>query len=335
MLILFSSDRHKILLFRLWHHEVCNTSRLWQETMKMTSITHNRLKTIRHIVVMPITITLVTLVSAQSGRPRTLSAEDVNLRGTVFTSCRDVIKVYSEDLVYIDTCRTIGGGLPPTRVQCLTGENIVLGVNSGGYVTCPDRQGFRVIAGERPSRWIPVEQAGINSHSGGGISWCPNGSFINAIDLDAAPTSAHDSPVIGAVSCGWLLNAAYRGWATSPRWIPVEQAGINSHSGGGTPWCPNGSFITQIDLDQQSGISAHDSPVIGQVRCASLAGYSRWSSTTDWLEIGAHQSHRQDFGGWCPTGSFITQIDLDAAPRNSSSHDSPIVGRVKCSYPAS
>jgi hypothetical protein len=151
---------------------------------------------------------------------------------------------------------------------------------------------------QQPSQWIPVEQAGINSHSGGEAPWCPNGSFINAIDLDAAPISAHDSPVIGAVSCGRLAGADSNGWA-SDQWILVEQAGINSHSSGGAPWCPNGSFITQIDLDQQSGVSAHDNPVIGKVRCASLAGYSRWSSTTDWLEIGPLLSHNR-VDSWCP-----------------------------------
>lgn len=176
---------------------------------------------------------------------------------------------------------------------------------------------------------VRVEQAGINSHSGGGNPWCPEGSFITYIDLDGAPASAHDSPVIGQVGCSRLQGAESVRWGAS-RWVPIEQAGRHSHSASENPFCPNGMFITQIDLDGASA-SAHDSPVIGQVRCASLGGHERWSSTTEWLEIGTFLSHFPA-GAWCPSGSFLTQIDLDGAP--TSAHDSPVIGRVRCAYPA-
>jgi len=50
-------------------------------------------------------------------------------------------------------------------------------------------------------------------------------------------------------------------------WNPVERAGINSHQAG-LAWCLPGWYIVALDLDQDAGISAHDSPVIGQVLCA-------------------------------------------------------------------
>jgi uncharacterized protein YkwD len=194
--------------------------------------------------------------------------------------------------------------------------------------------GSRGLSQQSLQQWIPVEQAGINSHSDRPPPWCPNGSFITQIDLDQqSGISAYDNPVIGRVRCGRLAGTESNKWASDPWWVPVEQTGINSHSSSGAPWCPNGSFIVQIDLDQQHGVSALDNPVIGKVRCASLTGYGRWSSTTNWIEIGPARSHFPDDSPWCPNGSFITQIDLDAA--SMSAHDSPVIGRVKCSYPAS
>jgi hypothetical protein len=61
--------------------------------------------------------------------------------------------------------------------------------------------------------WIPVEQAGINSHAPG-ISWCPPGWYIVALDLNSDPLiSAMDSPVIGQVLCAKETEPTYRlGW---------------------------------------------------------------------------------------------------------------------------
>lgn len=97
---------------------------------------------------------------------------------------------------------------------------------------------------------------------------------------------------------------------------------------GGT-WCPQGYFITGIDLDACGNCDAKDSPVIGQVQCSKLAGsqYSNWGSSY-WMDVGAQKSH-QAGSGWCLDGAFITQIDLDRA--DADSHDSPVIGWVKCS----
>ena len=79
---------------------------------------------------------------------------------------------------------------------------------------------------------------------------------------------------------------------------------------GGT-WCPQGQFITGIDLDACGDCDASDSPVIGQVQCSKLSGsqYNNWGSSY-WMAVGPQKSHQAD-AGWCLDGTFITQIDLD------------------------
>lgn len=176
------------------------------------------------------------------------------------------------------------------------------------------------------SSWVPIEQAGKNSHQP--TQLCPDGSFLTALDLDGDRNiSGHDAPVIGQARCSKVAGAENLKWDSSS-WVDVERAGINSHSMGGT-WCPQGYFITGIDLDACGDCDAKDSPVIGQVQCSKLAGsqYSNWGSSY-WMDVGAQKSH-QAGSGWCLDGAFITQIDLDRA--DADPHDSPIIGWVKCS----
>lgn len=178
--------------------------------------------------------------------------------------------------------------------------------------------------------WVGVETSGLNSHQAG-PAWCPNGSFLVALDLDGDRSiSAHDAPVIGQAQCCNLAGSTSQ-WNTCS-WFKVEQQGINSHQ----PllaWCPNGSFITQIDLDADAASSANDSPVIGQVQCCTLAGdYSRWGSSywkgVEQAGINSHQPGEP----WCEDGAFLTQFDLDGNSKLDD-HDAPIVGQAKCSQP--
>ncbi len=181
------------------------------------------------------------------------------------------------------------------------------------------------------SSWVGVETNGINSHQPGS-AWCPEGSFITAIDLDAdSNLNAWDSPVIGQARCSKLSGAENNVWSSSD-WYKVEQQGINSHQPG-SAWCPEGSFITAIDLDADSNLNAWDSPVIGQVQCSKLAGsqYGQWVSSY-WIAVGEVKSH-QASEPWCKDGSFLTQFDLDSLGTEYDAHDSPIVGQAKCSYP--
>ena len=175
--------------------------------------------------------------------------------------------------------------------------------------------------------WFPIEKAGKNSHQP--TQLCPGGSFLTALDLDGERgISSRDAPIIGQARCCKVSGAESNKWVSSS-WIGIETAGINSHRMDGN-WCPQGYFITGIDLDGCGNCDAKDSPVIGQVQCSKLAGsdLSKWGSSY-WMDVGFQKSH-QAGSGWCLDGAFITQIVLDRE-NAADSHDSPIIGRVKCS----
>ena len=112
-------------------------------------------------------------------------------------------------------------------------------------------------------KWIPV---GPQKSHQSGSPWLPKGYYISQIDLDGFKKGrAHDSPVIGQVRACRL--AGFSGWADC-QWIKI--GATNSHQGAGQ-WCPNGYFITQIDLDGDSKLASHDSPFIGQIKCCKPA----------------------------------------------------------------
>lgn len=114
------------------------------------------------------------------------------------------------------------------------------------------------------SQWVGVGKAGINSHSMSG-PWCPKGSFITGIDLDACATcDAADSPLVGQVRCTRLEG--FPGWGSSS-WMDV---GAQQSHQAGAPWCLDGAFITQIDLDRADA-DPHDSPIAGRVKCSTMA----------------------------------------------------------------
>jgi len=159
------------------------------------------------------------------------------------------------------------------------------------------------VAQDRNSFWFGVEKAGINSHQPG-RAWCPEGTFLVALDLDGPRNyRSHDSPIVGQAMCRRAAGSGYQRWATRG-WFGVEKAGINSHQPG-RPWCPPGNFLVALDLDSRGNYQAHDSPVVGQAMCASLAGKAmgRWGSCS-WkgvltAGINSHQPER----AWCPEGT--------------------------------
>jgi hypothetical protein len=114
--------------------------------------------------------------------------------------------------------------------------------------------------------WVQVEQQGINSHQSL-PAWCPGGSFLTQFDLDADNSaSANDSPVIGQAHCCQMAGSQYARWGSS-YWIGVETGGINSHQPEG-PWCLDGAFLTQFDLDGAPDLADHDAPIVGQAKCS-------------------------------------------------------------------
>jgi hypothetical protein len=130
----------------------------------------------------------------------------------------------------------------------------------------------------------------------------------------------------------WILGHPRRPWAQCS-WVGVERGGINSH-GQGAAWCPNGTYLVQLDLDGDRTLAPHDAPVIGQARCCALAGIaSAWGSCT-WTDVARRgiNSHgkRPD---WCAEGSYLTAIDLDG-DRRLSANDAPVVGAGLCCRPS-
>jgi V8-like Glu-specific endopeptidase len=177
--------------------------------------------------------------------------------------------------------------------------------------------------------WVGIEQNGINSHQPS--QFCPDGSFVTALDLDGDKNvSGWDSPIIGQARCSKLVGEENSGYSSSA-WYNVWKGGINPHQPT-TAWCPQGSYITGLDLDSVGVASAWDSPVVGQVQCSKLAGYTNWGSSY-WIDIerAGINSHQPE--EWCLDGSFLTQFDLDS-DGTLEAWDSPIIGRAKCSRPA-
>ena len=76
-------------------------------------------------------------------------------------------------------------------------------------------------------------------------------------------------------------QAAISNWRNC-RW---QQVGAIASHNMGPPWCANGSFITQFDLDGASEYSGHDSPIIGQMHCcAPNASWSLvWDNVLGWM----------------------------------------------------
>lgn len=175
--------------------------------------------------------------------------------------------------------------------------------------------------------WVGVERQGKNSHQPEG-PWCPEGAFLVAFDLDRRGNySPHDSPVVGQAMCAIAKGPNDR-WGFKT-WVGIEKAGKNSHQA--IRWCPQGTFLVAFDLDGPRNYSAHDSPVVGQALCASLAGSKRnGSSKCFWVGVeNAGKSSHQPGKRWCPEGSFLVSFDLDG-PRNLSPYDSPVVGQAMC-----
>lgn len=97
-------------------------------------------------------------------------------------------------------------------------------------------------------------------------------------------------------------------------------------------WCPEGAFLTAVDLDGGTRFSAHDGPIIGSARCCAPETKTPVSWTSqNWHSVG-RRSHQKG-APWCPDKTFLTALDLDT-DRGISAHDSPIVGHAQCSGPA-
>lgn len=193
---------------------------------------------------------------------------------------------------------------------------------------------------------------------GRGANWLEPGYLLADIQLRRVGLNGMDSPMITSVLACRVISpsgrvalepAQNKTW-TNAQWLAIGAANpwINSHQR--TPvWLPDGSFITQIDLDAFPAginISAWDAPIVGAVRIANVPSY-RWGNCY-WepLSSGGHNGIPNNEGGrryWIENnkpvtnGYYITQIDLDTMPPNVdiNSLDSPEIGAVRvCSLEA-
>lgn len=171
------------------------------------------------------------------------------------------------------------------------------------------------------------EVGGLRSHQPT-AAWCSDGRFLTQFDLDPESRAlGQDSPIIGRANCCTLTELESHRWQACS-W---HEVGASASHGDGPPWCPEGSYLTQFDLDGGLGFGAHGAPIVGQARCCRLSDerYQSWGSS--YREDVGRQSHTQG-DPWCPSGTLLTQIDLDT-DRRLDAHNSPIVGRVQCSMP--
>ena len=60
---------------------------------------------------------------------------------------------------------------------------------------------------------------------------------------------------------------------------------------------------------------------------AALNSLRNGEGTCTWINVGYNKAHHHDGSPWCPSDSFIAQIDIDGC---GSEDNCPIIGRVKC-----
>lgn len=174
------------------------------------------------------------------------------------------------------------------------------------------------------SSWVPVEREGINSHQP--VTYCTDGSFVTGMDLDQCGNcDPHDSPVIGQAQCSYLSGAESNGWGDC-RWVQVGAQKSHQQQ----IFCPDGYYITGLDLDGPREYSGNDAPIVGQAQCCKLGGYESWANTY-WKEIQRAGINSHQPNEWCEDGDFLIGFDLDGG--NYDDRDAPVVGAAACGTP--
>ena len=169
-----------------------------------------------------------------------------------------------------------------------------------------------------------VEDAGINSHQME-PPWCAEGTFLTQITQTEGHFSGTDAPVIGSVRCCGSGDVGLDAW-TGCAWHEVETATATSLERT-DPWCPEGKFLTQFDLD--GGTDPARAPVVGRAHCCGLSGASL-TAYLDCAWVPVEDSHSR-YAHWCPTGAFLTQLDLDPCDQPMRC---PVIGAARCCRPA-
>jgi hypothetical protein len=123
--------------------------------------------------------------------------------------------------------------------------------------------------------WVTVGQKSHAARS----AWCADGSYLTQLVLDRPDSgSESDALVVSRARCCSLAGGEYGPWG-STYWKGVESAGIDSHQAV-RPWCVNGAFLTQFDLDVEVGPDGRG-PVVAQAKCSAPRTYDQRTSTDE------------------------------------------------------
>lgn len=189
---------------------------------------------------------------------------------------------------------------------------------------------------DMPPRWTNCTWKSVGrdkSYDQNLDKWCDNGGFLVQLDLDGGSRNfavASVYPIVGQARCCQLagLKAAAAGTCT---WELVGYS--KSHEPDRGDWCPQGSFLTQLQLQRGDPEDGDNFPIVARARCCALEGTqsSKWGSVY-WTQIGYDRSHVADVTEpWCLDGSFLTQLDLDGGHGDQGNY--PIVSGAKCASP--
>jgi len=115
------------------------------------------------------------------------------------------------------------------------------------------------------SVWVDVGYD--KSHFPSTGAWCPVGSYLTQLDLDGDSShGAHNGPIVAKARCSKFPGSVFTGWGASV-WVDVGYD--KSHFPTQGDWCPNGMFLTQLDLDGDSSHGPHNGAIVGKARCTS------------------------------------------------------------------
>jgi hypothetical protein len=109
--------------------------------------------------------------------------------------------------------------------------------------------------------WAPV---GAQRSLEPGWSWCNEGDFLVAFDLDGDRSlPARIAPIVGQALCCRAQSSFFGHWGSSY----LEPVGAEKSHQPGAAWCPEGSFLTRFELAGPPGYSDHDTPFVSRATC--------------------------------------------------------------------
>jgi hypothetical protein len=123
------------------------------------------------------------------------------------------------------------------------------------------------LAAASSSAWedsFSVAVGAVNSHNRQ-AEWCPQGTYLVGLDQDRTDNEGvvygdGDAPIIGTALCARPSGSPYS--SSELGWHDVGFAESTTPSG---PWCPDGAFMTRLDLD--GGADGYAYPIVGSAEC--------------------------------------------------------------------